>query len=352
MTGPSQEQRGGHHSTNIQIIHEALPQDAKGLILDIVHAELYRYRQDAEAEVSERMERIAERVVSRVALAGPQATAAFRDPDVQFSVGAVGRAYARTGDDNLADVLVDLLADRCAVEGRTLMAVVLNDAIETAARLTDSELAALSLAWRLLNTRWLGMNSLESLRLFLEEQVAPFVDALPEGEASFLHMQYLGCVGNLATTSTMGGVFLGAYPGLFTNGFAVEDLDAELLASLGEHQPKSVDEPGPFFIPCLRDRSLLQVNALFPEQLDDATKSHGVPDAALGLKALVSRNQMSPDAVQSSLRDTHPCVASLEAKWESSGLGSFRLTSVGMAIAHSNYRRVTGLSTPLSTWVS
>lgn len=218
MNDATQQQRSGHSSTNIQIVNHALPEDAKGLILDIVHAELYRYRHQAETIADERMERIAQRVVERVALAGPEATAAFADPDIQFGVGAVGRAYVRTGDDNLADVLVDLLADRCAVGGRTLMAVVLNDAIETAAKLTDAELAALSLAWRLLNTRWLGMDNLEALEGFLEREVAPFVDDLPEGEASYLHLQYLGCLGTVISTASPESAFLSAYPGMFSNG--------------------------------------------------------------------------------------------------------------------------------------
>lgn len=352
MSDSAQHQRSGHSSTNIQIVNHALPEDAKGLILDIVHAELYRYRQEAETVAEERMERIAQRVVERVAVAGPEATAAFADPDVQFSVGAVGRAYARTGDDNLADVLVDLLADRCAAEGRTLMAVVLNDAIETAAKLTDAELAALSLAWRLLNTRWLGMDSLESLREFLEREVAPFVDDLPDGEASYLHMQYLGCLGTVMSTQTPEGAFLSAYPGIFSNGFTVEEIDAALLEQLGEHRPVSVAEPGPFFIPCLRDPAKLQVNALFDENIEGAVVSLGVEAAAPGLKALMPRNQMTPQDARAWLAEQHTCMPALFDKWEKGGVGSVRLTSVGMAIAHSNYRRVTGLSSPLSIWVS
>ncbi len=352
MSDASQQQRGGHGSTNIQVFNEGLNAESRALVLDIVQAELYRYRQSAEAEVTARMERIAQRVVERVAKAGPAAIESFKDPDVQFSVGAVGRAYARTGDDDLATVLVDLLADRCDVSGRTLMAVVLNDAIETAAKLTDAELASLSVSWRLLHTRWMGMSDIDALKRFVQNEIAPFVDALPDGTASQLHMQYLGCMVPTPGEASLASVFRSAYPGVYTKGFDWDEIDAGLSVTLGDLAPRSLEEPGPFFIPCLREPSRLQVNALVEEHVESTAEAHGLQEAVPGLKQLLVRNQCADEEVLAELRSAHPSMEDLQAKWISAHMGAATLTSVGMAIAHSNYRRVTGMETPLTVWVS
>lgn len=338
-----QSQRGGANSTNVQVI-QAGPTTAelRVLVLDIVQAELYRYQQVGEATAHSRYEKITDDVLRMVASKGAGAAAAFADPDIQYSTATVGREYARAGDDDLGEVLVGLLGDRIDAKSRSLLAVVLNDAIQIAARLTDRELDALSLAWRLLRTSWSGMTSLEALNTYLLEQFKPF--SLPDGEASYLHLESLGCVAvQPFSETTFGAAFINNYPGMFSKGFTNDDVPEELKPWLGRNG---------IFTTCLRDLTKLQVNAVDDAGIEAFVGLEDVEDAATKLKAIEASHRMSVEEVEKSISAMDPALETLIERWNGSLAKNIRVSAVGTAIAHANYRRVTGLDAALSIWIS
>jgi hypothetical protein len=338
-----QSQRGGANSTNIQVFQTGPGmQETRTLVLDIVRAEMYRYQQSADATVQGRLEKIADDVIQMIGKKDAQAAAAFADPDIQYSTATVGREYARVGDDDLGQVLVGLLGDRIDAESRTLLAVVLNDAIQIAARLTDRELDALSLSWRVIRTQSAEISNLESLRAYMIKHISPFT--LPEGEASYYHLESLGCaaVQNLSETK-FGDAFVRTYPGIFSKGFTLEEIPDEL-----KQFASRVD----VFTPCLRDPDKLQVNAVSDSVIERIAETAGIPEQAVSLKTLEAAHRMSIEEVEVELAAIDPAIAVTISRWNSTPAQSLRVSAVGIAIAHANYRRATGMSTPLSVWIS
>jgi hypothetical protein len=45
-------------------------------------------------------------------------------------------------------------------------------------------------------------------------------------------------------------------------------------------------------------------------------------------------------------------MTQLYDRWQNSGMANFTLTSVGIAIAHANLRRRTGMSADLGIWIN
>lgn len=338
-----QTQRSGANSTNVQILNVGPTwSETRELVLDVVRSEIYRYSQESQQLADARAAAIAEKIVNRVAQDGPELAAAFRDPDIQHVVSDVGSAYVRYGDDNLADVLVDLLADRCHAEGRSLMALILNDAISTAAKLTDAELGALSVAWRLHRSRDLHVVSFETLRRFLTNDLLPFARVIPEGEASYYHLQYLGCLAvQPLTESSFEALLRGAYAGLFCAGFTEQEVPAPLKEYVGNPQ---------VFIQCLNAPDKMQVNAMH-DGVIEAQNLLPEPNAQ-ALKNLLNNNLLADHDIKAKALELVPELDEMIAKWNSSDIRRVVLTSVGIAIAHANYRRVTGLQVPLSNWIS
>lgn len=77
-----------------------------------------------------------------------------------------------------------------------------------------------------------------------------------------------------------------------------------------------------------------------------------------GVRALAEREGVPAIAeelltpVIDALIEIGPCMRSLNDLWTTTPLPNILLTTVGIAIAHANYRRVTGVAAPLSIWIS
>jgi hypothetical protein len=137
------------------------------------------------------------------------------DPDVQYALFTAQRDYARSGDDNLRILLVDLLIQKFEAESGKLIDIVLSEAIETAGKLTVPQVHALTVKWLVTRVVFGGITSIDTLTSRVTADVMPFVDGVPDGRADYEHMQYTGCasieVGYIGVGNAMGAT----YPGLF-----------------------------------------------------------------------------------------------------------------------------------------
>jgi hypothetical protein len=64
---------------------------------------------------------------------------------MQYAVFTAQREFARSGDDQLGDILVDILVDRTKEPDRSLLQIVLNESLNVAPKLTADQLAAFCL---------------------------------------------------------------------------------------------------------------------------------------------------------------------------------------------------------------
>jgi hypothetical protein len=108
-------------------------------------------------------------------------------------------------------------------------------------------------------------------------------------------------------------------------------------------------------IPCIRGSEKLQVNAISFDDITRMQTAKGMEFSATHAGSLDSAHlygQMADREIREDLIAKVPVMAQIFDNWDSAGLGSFDLTTVGRAIGHAYWRRVTGASVPLDMWLS
>lgn len=350
MFGRSRRMRqGGDESTNLQsgrdiTIHNGIAPEQMGAILrDALDANVPAMRAIAAEEVRQRLDDFANRFTEKTH-DSPEALHATSDPDIQAAFISAGIGYARSGDEDLGEILIDLVRDRTQQSSRSLMALVLNDAVDITPKLTDGEIAILTIAWRLLRTTDTSLGDFERLKGLLAE-FSNLIPHLPKGDASYLHLQALGCISiNPLSSISLGEVFKRSYPGLFSIGYPKDSLPEELEA----HQPRLA----PLLIPSLHNPNNLQFAALTVDILRSRLKEHGLEDISETVESQFQGSLMSPEKIIEFVSELDPQMSDLDALWGSTALQSLTITAVGMAIAHANWRHLTGKSAPLSIWIN
>ena len=354
MLSNKQEQKTGDNSTSIQATELAIDvtinqglsyTDVKDIALDVFKANFYELGAKAQEIARSRAEEITESFLNKLEQENANGFAKADDPDFQNALFVVQREYAKCGDKELGDLLVDLLVDRSKQEQRDILQIVLNEALTTAPKLTSRQLTVLTITFMFRYVQFGMVVNLESLGRFFDKFTLPFIGLLGTGKTScFQHLEFTGCGTVGLSQVTLEGVLESVYQGIFLKGF---DHEEALRKGL------TIPITPPLFINCLNDPSKLQLNALNLERLNDYFVSNSITsDNSNKLIELFNQNKMSHVEIKEKCLFLRPYMSAVFEAWESSEMKSFTLTSVGMAIAHANIKRLVGEFSDLSIWVN
>jgi hypothetical protein len=349
-----QAQEGGDGSTNVQaggsvtIIQSGLSlEDAAEIARALVRPEFDRLADVATAAAIARAEdMISDRLLPRLQVENPGGIGTFGDPDVQYALLAAQRTYARTGDSDVADVLVDLLVDRTRATKRDVLQISLTEALEVAAKLTSDQYAALSLIWLLRYTSNALVRNQDSLGAYIDKYLAPLVPEVRTTSATFQHLKYAGCGTAGFSQLSVEQIIRTNYSGLFYKGFS----EQQLSDAFPDGVPRSIRE---MTMECLNDSSKLQLNTINQKAFDARIKELSIEPIDAQKLSTLSGLTFSEPELRSYLIAAHPVMFELMETWGSSELNQMTLTSVGITIAHANCRRVIGESpADLSIWIN
>ncbi len=134
---------------------------------------------------------------------------------MQRAIFTAQMEFARTGDPDLRDLLVDLLVDRAGETDRSLMQIVLNEALSASAKLTPGQFDAFPLIFLLRYTRQLDLQSPDALRGYIGRLWEPFAGSASRGRPSFQHLQYTGCGSAGGVGAPIEESLVSRYPWLF-----------------------------------------------------------------------------------------------------------------------------------------
>jgi hypothetical protein len=319
--------------------------DVRTIAQDVFQANFYKLIGIAKEVARERMEEITEAFLEKLQRENPKGLGRAEDPDFQYALFAVQREYARSGDKDLGDLLVDLLVDRSKHEPRDILQIVLNECLTTASKLTDGHLATLSVIFSMKYGQINGIANHEHFCAELDKYVSPFASHLTRNATCYQHLQFCGC----GSFQQIGGipleeVFSIKYRGLFFSGF-----DALEITKVG----LSIGVDSRFFIPCLNDPNKLQVNALNEEDLNSKMEAHALTqDDKFKINQLFELNKMPHTEIAEKVTSIRSYMGGVFEIWRNSSLKSFTLTSVGIAIGHANIKRQIGEFADLSIWIN
>ncbi|MBT2382083.1 hypothetical protein J7E86_00455 [Streptomyces sp. ISL-11] len=309
---------------------------------------LERYSQEAFEVAGKRVEEFAVNYLSELNKQAPEAISNLKDPGVQSAVLDAEMGYAKSGDEELGEVLVEMLVARTLETERNVKQLALNEGIAVAQRLTSKHLAALSLIFFFKNVQVnppTAESFLERVKVLLRPMCADF-GSFTESDSQYLIAT--GCAVRSIGTISWQSIMKQRYPGLYFRGFRPEETPsvAEILGSLENPSSAAV-----LFGPA--GDGLLKVNAVSEEGAKVLGAAVGLTEIA-PLVELMKHNPI-PDAeiAESVMRDIPELSDFLEA-WPVLGLGGLDVSLTGIAVAYANFKRLTkgAFNAKIDVWIS
>lgn len=316
----------------------------RDVALDVFRANFYELAGMAKETARARAEEVTEEFLKKLEKENPAGLSKSEDPDFQYALFTVQREYARNGDKNLGDLLVDLLVDRSKHDQRDILQIVLNECLVTAPKLTDTHLAALAVIFLFKYTQNPGVGNHQIFGEHLDKHLLPFVPKLTRNRSCYQHLEFSGCGSVGLAGNSLEGILGSVYQGQFLKGFDETEI---------ANRTVSVGADVRFFIPCLNDPAKLQVRANNKEVLEPYLDQHGVSaDDKMKILQLFDLGKMSDAEIKEKVIAIRPYMAEVFETWTNSPLQTFTLTSVGIAIGHANIKRLIGEFADLSIWIN
>ena len=318
--------------------------EARQIALDVAKATFYELTGAAKETASARVEEITDQVIKKLERDFPAGLQKAKDPDFQYALYTVQKEFARNGDKDLGDLLVDLLVDRSKQDQRDILQIVLNESLATAPKLTDTHLAALAAIFLFRYTQNFGISNHQTFGDYLDKHLSPFVSKLSKGPAGYQHLQFSGCGSIGLAANSLESIIGSVYQGQFLRGFDRSEIEDRAI---------SVGVDSRFFIPCLNDATKWQVNANSKDNLEKYLDTQGVcPEDRAKIIGLFDLGKMSEQEIKDELIAIRAYMADVFDVWANSPMQTFTLTSVGMAIGHANIKRLIGEFASLSIWIN
>lgn len=344
-----QAQEGGDNSTNYQAgkdlhVHGLSIDEARTVALDVFRSNAIELAGVAQSLAVARAERLTEEFLAKLEAELPSRVDQLADPDVQSVLFDAQKEFARSGEDDLRTALVDLLAARVDEKGRSLRTLALNEAITSAPKLTENQRRAIAWIFYLKYTRSLNVATPDAYYARMAQDVSAIGVEVPTGQADYQHIEYVGA-GSLSIASrSFANCIMSGVEGLYTNGFEESEIDAGLLDELRACS---------FVLPALRDSNRLQLQLLGDEDLEERAAAVGLGPRVPELKNIVNLGRMSESEVTDEVVARIPQFGILRDAWDdgNTGLQSMTLTSVGLALGHAYWTRMTGANAPLKIWL-
>ncbi|WP_345845893.1 LPO_1073/Vpar_1526 family protein [Shewanella algae] len=341
-------QEGGDHSVNVQAetinVNTGLSiSHVKEIALEVFEGNFYKLAGVAKETADQRAKEITDQFLEELAAKNPDGLKASEDPDFQHSLFQAQKEYARCGDKELGDILVDILVDRSKEEDRSLLQVVLNESLSIAPKLNTTQLDILACCFNFAYTRRLTIRNTQMFADYLNDAVLIFSDAVGEKDSNYRHLEYVGCASIRTGKRDIVSILLQTYKAIFCKGFERENLN-----DIAENDPniwKAV-------IPSLHNVNLIQAGGMDDETIKTICIQHGISEGnANKLIQINNQQMMNKKEATDYLKSICPKFEKFIEDANKTAFNSLELTSVGIAIAHAHSRKKAGFDADLSIWI-
>jgi hypothetical protein len=345
MLGKTQAQEAADGAVAVQagrdvIMHVGVtPDEVRALASDTFKADFVKMLGMAEAIAEARANKVLDAFIERIERVNPSALTYANDPDFRYTLYTAQKTAARSGDGKLEDLLVELLVERACEAPRSLIQLVLNEAIEVIQRISNAQINALTLTFVLRHLQF-DAASFDALIKTMDVYLQPFLSEVGGSYASLSHLEYTGC-GTLDDRALRmaAEILAGTYPGAFQYGVSDADACVKSLSSSARS----------LLVPCEHNAAHVQVLGTTREMVRVLCKERqlGMQDTTMLNRIFAGEDSVN---VREACVRARPYLEKLFDAWDGSTLPQFCLTSVGVAIAHANLSKYGAIS-PLSNWI-
>lgn len=153
----------------------------------------------------------------------------FKDPSFQSSIFEAQKGYIKSGNKEKLELLSNLLTDKAKENNETLKDFLLDEAIETAPKLTMQQINFLTLIM-FINTENKAVINWKSFKEIILEKFFLFSNCLPIQNKDIQYLEQMGCIeeNNLQSRFNLIGILYEKYKGLFAIGFTKEEFKFDI----------------------------------------------------------------------------------------------------------------------------
>jgi len=346
----NQKQTSGDKSQNIQVAGDLVigitDQRAREIAIEIYQGNFIKLSKEAHETALTRVNELVDDFLVKLHERNPQSLDSLKEPGMQATLYTAQKEYAKTGDKNLEETLVDMLVDRAATTERDFKQIVLDESISTVSKLTPQQLDILTLIFiltRLINN---SVRDIPTFTQYLKGHILPFVSSLTKEQASYDHLVYSGCSSfmSIGYDVKLENILKDRYKAFFLKGMTKEEFE-NLVGKIEDYKS--------FLIPCFHAPEKFQPNLMDEKKLEETAREKGIEESIIGkLKQTYNAQYlMTPEEARAFILKEVPDLEPLLDTWGNSNMHATTLTSVGIAIAQANFRRKTGESFDLSIWI-
>ncbi|HMN24380.1 MAG TPA: hypothetical protein PKE38_07765 [Ignavibacteriaceae bacterium] len=343
-----QLQKSGDNSTNVQagniIINQGISySEAKEIAIDVFKNNFIELSSSAAEEASKRVEEFVEDYLTKLKSKNPNLLENVKDPGLQYSIFEAQKSYARTGDKDLFNLLVNVLLDRTENTKRDLKQIVLDESLSIAPKLTREQLDALTLIFLIKYSIHNGLGNLTILNDYLKREFSPFCVSLSKELSCYQHLEYVGCGSVSIGGAKIEKIFRQNYSGLFSNGFESNKFETE-IGPIPTYQN--------ILIVCLRDPNKIQTRGLNEDELKKLLEKGNISENIRPkIIQLFNQSIMDEPSIKDDLISRGDFMKTLFDVWDNSSMNHMTITSVGVSLAQANYHIKTGQLLDLSMWI-
>lgn len=329
--------------TNVIIQGGLTYTDAKQIAEDVFRQNIEKFSSIARDTADKRASVVTEKFLQKLQKENPSGIENAIDPGFQYDLFQVQKEFAKSGDEDLGELLVDLLVDRSKTKQRDILQIVLSESLNTAPKITNNQLAVLTIVFIMRYTQNLNLGNQDLLGNYFDTYIKPFVENLDVSEASYQHLQFAGCGSLQITQISLEAIFRKTYAGLFQKGF-----DGSLIEGIPVEVFKN------FCMISFYDKKKLQIAALndqiLAKKLEESSFDQDYKNRIWNL--FINDNIKTEEEIRQVCISIRPYMEDFFRLWSASSMKNFDLTSVGIALAHSNIRRYVGQFSDLKIWIN
>ena len=292
-----------------------------------------------------RAEELLDTYLDRLKQKNAEAISELKNPGMQIAMYEAQKSYAKTGDKDLENLLVEILVERSETTERNLKQITLDEAIQIAPKITKDHLSILTLNFFVTKCVVPNIHSYEDFKLRFLEVLQKISNDIFISNASVSYLKYTGCITPMTdgTFKEIEKLITNNYGGLFMNGYSEEE-----ISKIFENKPIKPE----WLCTNTNDKSKTQLAFMSEYFLETSLDSKNEDIKTINfLKKEFNKNLFKPEDVRKKILADYPNLEKTFEFWKNS-LNSFDLTSVGVAIAISNLNQITGHFTRIDEWIS
>lgn len=347
-------QAGGNITQNFFI--GASEDEMKKIALEIFESNFYKFANKAQEITLKRAKEFTDITIHRLFQDHPSGFDAASDPDFQYILYSAQRDFARTGDRNVGDILVDLIIERCKNTDRSIRQIICNESLNIVPKLNTDMINILGIVFFFRHfysgvdtnqdrtTQYPKLDEI-SLPRYFRKYLVPFGAPTYASASCYRHLQTTTCCTlSRQKKDNLLEIIRDHRRGYFQTGFTQKDLDQ---SGLSKHVYDLL------ITPCLNDRSKLQINAASDLEL---IAKYGPLNLSkqdkLAVTYLFSNYVMDHAGISKKLENSCPELIRVIYLWLETSLSEVNLTVNGIAIGHAALKRHADNIPDLSYWIN